>query len=227
MKIDIKELEKLIEIKFNNKNLLLHALTHKSYGIENKLNIWNERLEFLGDSVLSFIIVDYLYNKYKNLDEGVLSKIKSRLVSQKTLTVLAKKINLGKFILLSVGEEQTGGRDKGTILADTFEALLGAIYLDKGISVAKQFLIKLLPLKEVRMDIDYKSKLQEIVQKKYKTLPEYNVISETGPEHNKIFKIEVEIMKKVYGRGIGKNKKEAEQQAAKNTLEKLYKEQKI
>lgn len=222
--IDIKEFEKKSSIKFDNKNLLIHALTHKSYASEHGRSLWNERLEFLGDSVLSLIIADYLYQKYTEETEGILSRIKSRLVSKIILADMARQIGLGSFVLLSSGEETTGGRVKETILADTFEAVLGALFLDKGLSAAKNFVIKNLPFKNIDVDIDYKSRLQEIIQKQHKILPVYVVTNESGPEHDKVFEVNVKVKRTTYGTGAGKNKKEAEQQAAKDALMKIQKE---
>jgi len=221
----IKELEKIIRIKFRNQQYLTEALTHKSYAVESAPPVRdNERLEFLGDSLLSAIVSSYLYKIYPEDDEGHLSQRKAQLVSRKTLYTWAKEINLGKYIYLSHGEETTGGRERESILANAFEALLGAIYLDKGYTGAEKFISQRLKEKKIIRKIDYKSQLQEIIQKKYKLVPEYWVIKESGPDHNKTFEIGIYFKKKILGRGIGKSKKEAEQEAAKNALKQLKKE---
>ncbi|MFN3966231.1 MAG: ribonuclease III [Endomicrobiia bacterium] len=215
------ELESILGIKFTNKHLLEEAITHKSYAIEKNKPYWNERLEFLGDSVLSCVVADYLYSKFPDSPEGHLSRIKSQLVSRQMLVKLAKELNLGKFILLSKGEESTGGRTRESNLANAVEAIIGAIYLDKGFEMAKKFILKHIPSKQFSLETDYKSKLQEISQAKYKILPVYRVVSENGPEHDKNFIVEVKIKNKILGIGKGKSKKEAEQQAAKEAIQKL------
>jgi ribonuclease-3 len=217
---NIKEFEKIIGIEFDNRDLLIQALTHKSYAIEHGIPEWNERLEFLGDSILSAVMADYLYHKHDEAAEGTLSRIKSQLVSGRILAYMAKRINIGKYVLLSAGEDTTGGRTRESILSDTYESVIGAIYLDQGFIPAKQFIIKNLPKRGILIDADYKSKLQEMIQKKYKTLPVYTIVNVSGPEHEKIFKVEARIKRTLLGKGEGKSKKEAEQQAAKQALEK-------
>jgi len=202
---------------------LLQALTHKSYAIEQRIDAWNERLEFLGDSILSAVIAEFLYFKFPEKSEGILSRIKSQLVSGRMLAAIAKKLDLGKYLLLSIGEESTGGRNRESILSDTFESVLGAIYLDKGFETAKEFVIQWLPKRGIFIDVDYKSRLQEIIQKKYKILPLYEITEVTGPEHDKTFQVTVRNKKSLLGKGEGKSKKHAEQQAAKQALDKLSK----
>jgi ribonuclease-3 len=217
-----KELQKVIRIKFHNQQLLNEALTHKSYAVETvPPRRDNERLEFLGDSLLSAIVSSYLYKTRPQDDEGLLSQQKAQLISRKTLYNWAKEINLGQYICLSRGEETTGGRERESILANAFEALLGAIYLDRGYPTLEKFILQRLKQKKFVQRRDYKSQLQEIIQGKHKLVPAYRVIKETGPEHNKTFEIGVYFKKKILGRGTGKSKKEAEQEAAKNALEKL------
>jgi ribonuclease-3 len=218
------QLESILGIKFTNKKLLEEAITHKSYAIEKNKPYWNERLEFLGDSVLSCVVADYLYSKFPDSPEGYLSRIKSQLVSKQTLVKLARELNLGNFILLSRGEESTGGRTRESNLANAIEAIIGAIYLDKGFETAKNFILKHIANKKISLEVDYKSKLQEISQAKYKVLPVYKVISETGPEHNKNFEVEVKVKNRILGIGRGKSKKEAEQLAAKEAIKILKKE---
>jgi ribonuclease III len=227
--------EKKIGIKFNDINLLRRALTHTSYSAEHSLenknlselelkqNICldnNERLEFLGDAVLSMVISSYLYNKYPFWREGDLTKYRAKLISRDTCYNLAKQIGIGEFLFLGVGEEKTGGRDKFSNLANVFEALLGAIYLDKGLEVSTNFLIDYLEKLELNDFFceDYKSQLQEKIQKKYKVAPTYEIVEEKGPAHNKIFVVIVKIDNKILGTGVGNNKKQAQQFAAKDAL---------
>lgn len=218
---NINRLEEILKIKFTNKQLLLEAITHKSYAIESNKKYWNERLEFLGDSILSLIVADYLYSKYPDFSEGNLSKLKSQLVSRAYLTRWAKELNLGEFILLSKGEETSGGRKRESILANVFESILAAIYLEKGFITAKKFITEFLSKIKTVQITDYKSKLQELIQGKYKILPVYKVINEFGPAHEKNFVVGVYLKKRLLGLGEGKNKKDAEQKAARDALNKL------
>jgi len=221
-------LEKKLDYKFKNRILLKESLTHPSFQKrslkDKKTN--NQRLEFLGDSVLDLVVTGYLYRSFPSFSEGKLTKIKSVIVSKDILAKWANNLSLGKYIILGKGEDSTGGRKKLSILADCFEALLGAIYLDGGLQRAKK-IISLFIKKETELIIkgkqgeDYKTLLQEISQKKIKCLPEYFLIKEKGPDHKKIFCIEVRLKKIAYGSGIGENKKEAEQEAAQNALKKL------
>ncbi|OGS44999.1 MAG: ribonuclease III [Elusimicrobia bacterium RIFOXYD2_FULL_34_15] len=215
-----EQLQKKIGIKFNNTDILEIALTHKSYAIENDIKEYNERLEFIGDSVLSSATAVYLYSKYPGYNEGKLSKIKSAAVSKTTLYAVAKKLGLGNYIKISNSEEATGGREKESILANTVEAIIGAIFLDSGYDVAEKFIHNILTKQKINTS-DYKSELQESIQSKYKMTPTYKVLEETGPDHEKIFLIAVTIGKKQLGCGSGKSKKEAEQDAAKNAIKKL------
>ena len=230
--MNIEDLENKIGITFNDKSYLKLALTHKSYSIENSSNslnsyennLNNERLEFLGDSVLSIIVSTYLYLKYPNLQEGDLSKYRAKIVSKEYCYYWAEKLDLGSFLFLGKGEEKSKGRERISNLANAFESLLGAIYLDQGMEVARRFLLNYLELDIVNMDElkeDYKSKLQEILQKIYKYTPDYDVVAEKGPAHNKTFKIEAKIKDKILGYGEGNSKKQAEQLAAKDALESM------
>jgi len=224
----LKDLEKKLDYKFKNRALLKEALTHPSFqkrDLKNK-TANNQRLEFLGDSVLDLIVTERLYCKLTSFSEGKLTKIKSVMVSKDTLAKWANHLSLGKHILLGKGEDLTGGRKKLSILADCFESLLGAIYLDSGLQKAKKFISPLIKEKieliiKGKHEEDFKTLLQEISQKKMKCLPEYCLIKEKGPDHKKIFCIEVRLKKITYGTGDGENKKEAEQEAAKNALKKL------
>ncbi|MCP4482863.1 MAG: ribonuclease III [bacterium] len=214
--------EKLLGVEFKDKNLLDLALTHKSYATEHRLNklFNNERLEFLGDSVLSIIISTYLYFKYPNLKEGTMSKMRSVIVSKNTCYEWAKKLHIGEYLLLGKGEETSGGRNKVSTLGNAFESLIGAMYLDRGYSTVENFLTnKLLSCLDMsELEVDYKSKLQELIQKKHKSTPHYHVKDEGGPAHKKLFKVEVLMHEEVLGCGEGHSKKKAQQLAAKYAL---------
>lgn len=223
MDIDIEELEKKIGIKFKNLELLKIALTHKSWSVQNKFEVNNERLEFLGDSVLAVIVSEFLYQNFSNKDEGYLSRLKSVLVSKAQIAKWSKKIKLGEYVRISTAEEVAGGRNKETILAGVFEALLGALYLDQDIQVVREFVIKNFLSESLdSLEIqDYKSLLQEISQKKFKKLPVYEIVRETGPDHDKIFDCIVKIGDRILGEGRGKTKKQSQQNAAKEALKKI------
>lgn len=219
----LKDCQKSIGYDFINENYLLEAITHRTFANENKSDKekikYNQRLEFLGDSVLSLIMSEYLFKKYPNYKEGLLSKIKSSLVSSQMLSQLSKDLKLGDFILLGHGEEVSGGRRKENILEDLFEAVVGAIYLDSNIDCAKEFIINAYKDKLDNLNIedsykDYKTIFQEIIQKKYKINPKYQTIE---IEKNK-FKSEVFVSNKSYAVGFGKSKKESEMETAKNAL---------
>ena len=224
----LNDLENKLDYKFKNKTLLKEALTHPSFpkrGLKDKTTN-NQRLEFLGDSILDLIVTESLYRKLVSFSEGRLTKIKSVIVSKDTLAKWANHLFLGKYIILGKGEDLTGGRKKLSILADCFEALLGAIYLDSDLKKAKKIISPFIKA-EIKLIIkgkheeDYKTLLQEISQKKMKCLPEYCLINEKGPDHKKIFCIEVRLKEITYGTGTGENKKEAEQDAAQDALKKL------
>lgn len=216
-----RELEKKAGVKFKDAELLREALTHKSHAMERNETVFNERLEFLGDSVLSIAVSEYLFKRFPSYDEGRLSKIKSQLVSRTSLVEWARDMDLGKYLFISLSEESTGGRNRDSILANAFEALIGAILLDAGFESARRFIVKHLDKKKKLVENDYKSQLQETVQKRFKIPPEYEIVSETGPDHDKTFKISVRVKTHVLGHGTGKSKKEAEQAAAKEALRKL------
>ncbi|HPJ23745.1 MAG TPA: ribonuclease III [Bacillota bacterium] len=218
-----KELEAYFNLQFNNEALLERAVTHSSYANENN-TMSNERLEFVGDAVLDLAVAKYLFENLAEA-EGVLTKKRAQEVCEQSLYEYAKSFNLGDFLLLGKGEELSGGREKPALLADAFEALLGAIYIDKGFKETYKVLNKVVfPVIKKNLnkeDKDYKSKLQELVQSDKRTL-EYVIVSETGPAHDKEFKARVYMDETiVMGEGIGKSKKEAEQNAAFATLEKL------
>ncbi|MCK5077840.1 MAG: ribonuclease III, partial [Calditrichia bacterium] len=204
------------------------AFKHRSYlNVTHEKRVFsNERLEFLGDSVLNLTVTHFLYNNYPLKDEGRLSKWKAILVSKEVFSDIASELNIGQFLLLNKGEDKTGGRERISILADVYESIVGAIYLDKGLNIARDFInITLLEdhIKYLEHDSlkNYKSILLEYTQQFGATLPVYKVIKEEGPDHDKIFHIQVEINTKLYGFGKGKNKKNAEQKAAAATLQML------
>lgn len=218
---NIEELEKNIGIVFSNKELLETAITHRSYINEHrKVKEHNERLEFLGDAVLELIVSDFLFKKFSDRAEGELTSFRSALVRTDSLALTAKDLKLGEYLLLSKGEEDSGGKEKDFLLANTFEAVLGAIYLDKGYDISKEFVEQhLLPkiddIVEFRLDIDSKTRIQELAQSIHKSTPEYEVIKEEGPDHDKTFTVVVKVNDKVIGEGVGSSKQRAEEQAAK------------
>lgn len=224
------KLEEKLGYTFKDKELLKHALIHRSYGNEHweykKIN--NERLELLGDAVLDLVVTEYLYKNFTKSSEGDLAKLKSMIVSEPVLAKISRELGIGKYLLLSKGEELTGGRDRSSILGDVFEAVLGAIYLDSGSDflVAKAYGTKLLEyqinhIEENEELIDFKTILQEHSQKSHKVTPVYEVVKETGPDHKKNFEIVVSINDEAVGRGNGRNKKSAEQSAAKDACKTL------
>jgi len=215
-------IEEVIGYNFRDKDLLRTALTHKSYAAEKNSAECNERLEFLGDSVLGLAVARYLYGEHPGRDEGHLSKLKSFLVSRQNLAVWARAINLGEHLLLGVGEAQTGGKKRTSILANSLEALLAAVYLDGGMAEAERLVLGWLSSsKPEEPEADHKSRLQEMIQKKHHRTPEYEIIRSEGPEHDKNFTVNVRLGRKVLGMGAGKNKKEAQQAAARNALDYL------
>ena len=221
--VDITEFEGFIRYHFQNKHLLLEALSHSSYANEKrKTRNSNERLEFLGDSVLSIVVSDFLFHKYPNLPEGELTKLRASMVCEKALHVFAQEIHLGDFLLLGKGEEHTGGRTRSSILADAFEAVIAAIYLDGGMEAAKRHILRFIPkdpeLEEPIGFQDYKTQLQEVIQKNPEEKVEYVLVDEVGPDHNKAFTVEVCLNSNVIGTGVGHSKKAAEQLAAKEAL---------
>ena len=225
---DISKLEKSLDYTFKNRVLLREALTHKSFSHEHPQQepLCNERLEFLGDSVLGFVIVEYLFLSKSQFSESVMSKAKSYLVQESILTDIARSLSLGRYLRFGKGEEATGGRKKGSILADAVEAVLGAVYLDGGYRKVRGVILKL--FKE-RIDTvissgdfhDFKSDLQERSQFLSGTVPEYRLTKQEGKEHDKIFTVAVYVSGKKLGTGCGKNKKQAEALAAREALKKL------
>jgi len=219
---DLSKLEDTIGYKFKDKQLIIEALTHKSY----KKPYNNERLEFLGDAVLDLIVGEYLYNKFPNKDEGTLSKIRASLVNEGGFAKLAKVLNLGDYLFLSTAEENNRGRTKKSLLSNAFEALMGAIYLEAGLERAREIAIKLLEENYPQIDLDtlckdYKTSLQELTQATHGTTPTYTLIGSSGPDHDKVFEVAVLLNDKEISRAKGKSKKEAQQDAAKIALLKL------
>lgn len=217
-----QKLERILGVRFKNTALLDEALTHKSYAMEAGGKVpFNERLEFLGDSILSAVVAHYLFNKYPDVDEGRLSQLKSMLVSRPSLTLWGRDIELGQYLRLSEGEHQAGGRERNSIVGNAMEAVLGAMYLEAGFEPTRKFIEKLLSKRKRLVSADYKSRLQEWAQKKYKIPPDYRVRRSYGPDHAKTFEMEVLLGADVLGEGSGKSKKEAEQAAARDALRKI------
>jgi len=219
---------KSLEIDANDLKIYIQGLTHRSFARQiNVQSRGNEQLEFLGDSILSFIITSYMYKKYSYFTEGKLAKIRAILVNKKTLSKIAREIKIDEQVLLSENEESCKGRNKMSILADSVEALIGAIYIDKGIDFTFDWV---LGRYEERIEEsvnepeikDYKTYLQEAIQADYSRLAKYRLVKSEGPDHNKLFYSVVMLNNKIIGRGKGKSKKESEQDAAKNTLKTLY-----
>lgn len=224
--INFSEFESLIGISFKDKDLIKKAFTHRSYLNENKsLRLeHNERLEFLGDAVLELVVTDFLYKKFPNKDEGELTALRSALVKAETLAVAAEKVEMNSYLLLSKGEARDTGRARQYILANTFESVVGAIYLDQGYDVAGSFIANQLffqidEIIENKRFIDSKSRFQEVAQEKTGITPSYKLIKEVGPDHNKIFTVAVFVGDEEITQGEGKSKQEAEQKAAEKGLE--------
>lgn len=222
---NLTTLQERLGYTFKNKELLIEALTHKSY----KQPYNNERLEFLGDAVLDLIVGEYLYKKFRGYDEGKLSKMRASLVNEGGFTSLANHIGLGEYIYLSNAEENNNGRTKSSLLSNAFEAVMGAIYLETGLQKVQEITIELLEFvhPDISLDSlfkDYKTSLQELTQAHYGTTPEYQLIAEHGPDHKKEFEVAVIIDGKRYASACGKSKKQAQQEAAQIALEMLNKE---
>jgi len=226
MNNDIKNLQKSINYDFSKPELLLQALTHSSYANDNKLNFHfsNQRFEFLGDSLLGMMIALMIFEIKPELSEGKMSKLRADLVCEKSLAGLAVEINLGSYLLLSHGEDKNGGRERPSILADAFEAVIAAIYLDGGFESTKEFVSNTFSKHiqyHVQNDSDYKTLFQEYIQPQSGLKYIYQLVAEEGPNHDKLFTIELKINDDTVGTGTGKSKKIAQQQAAKEALEKL------
>ena len=223
----IKDLENAIGYRFKNIQLLQNALTHSSYANERWHNslLSNERLEFLGDSVLGMLVAEYLYRTFPDRPEGELTRMRADMVCEQTLAGAANKIGIGEHLLLGHGEEQGGGRSRNSILADAMESVIAACFLDGGIQAAlkvvQQFILVEVPVTKLH-NVDYKTKLQELVQQKKNQVLSYALVGESGPDHDKHFEVEVSLNGKVVGSGSGSSKKRAEQSAAASAMENLF-----
>ena len=224
---NLLDLEHKLNYYFNDRNLLKNALLHKSLGNERKeyKNQNNERLELLGDAVLDLIVAEYLYKNYKNASEGTIAKLKAMIVSEPILAKISRQIGIGKFLMLSRGEIVSGGRNRESILADSFEAILGAVYIDSNLDEARVFALSHIKqyidhIEENEDILDFKSILQEYVQKEFKTVPTYELVAERGPDHMKEFEIQV-IVGNYKEKAVARNKKKAEQLSAKALCIKL------
>ena len=224
----IKDLEAALGYKFQNITLLQNALTHSSYANERWHNslLSNERLEFLGDSILGMAVAAYLYHHFPDRPEGDLTRMRADMVCEASLAVIANRLNLGEHLLLGHGEERFGGRSRASILADAVESVIAAAYLDGGIDAAKgiitRFVLCNVPATKLQ-NVDYKTALQELVQQKKNQTLCYRMVGESGPDHDKVFTAQVLLNDNVVGEGTGSSKKRAEQDAARVALEKLKK----
>ena len=222
---DVEGLEKKLGYAFKDKKILITALSHKSFVNECRIKPMEsyERLEFLGDSILEYIVSEFLYKNYQDLTEGELTKLRASLVCEFTLSKIARDIGYGNYIRLSKGEKSTGGSNRDSILCDVFESVLGAIYIDGGMESSKQYVFKFLldDIKHKQLYYDCKTKLQELTQKDGNSTLRYELVSADGPEHDKLYKVRVMIDEKEISQGTGHNKKSAEQEAAFNALKLL------
>lgn len=223
----IKDLEAAIGYRFQNLSLLQNALTHSSYANERWHNslLSNERLEFLGDSILGMLVAEYLFRNFPNRPEGELTRMRADMVCEKTLAAAANRIGLGEHLLLGHGEEQGGGRSRDSILADAVESVIAACFLDGGVDAAlkfvQQFILVEVPVSKLH-NVDYKTQLQELVQQKKNQVLSYGLVGQSGPDHDKQFDVEVSLNGAVVGSGSGSSKKRAEQDAARAAIEKLF-----
>jgi len=225
---ELNALQNTLGIKFRDISLLERSLVHRSYLNENQdiESVSNERLEYLGDAVLGFIVAEKLYKDFPDYDEGRMTRLRSVLVRRETLARISRSINLGEYLFLGKGEDISGGRNKSANLASALEAVIAAVYLDQGIVKTRKMIIKLVgeewqkAIKKPAV-IDYKSRLQELVQSREQKIPSYQVTGTSGPDHIKTFSVEVRLGDQVLGSGSGKSKKEAETEAAREALAKL------
>ncbi len=233
-KARLKAFQKNLNYRFKKLEFLKRALTHKSYTNELKLSPLehNERIEFLGDAVLELAVSHLLMEKFKDYPEGELSKLRAAVVNEAQLAELAQKIQLGDFLFLGRGEEQTGGREKPSLLSDAYEAVLGAVYLDRGLKkafeiVKKQYMQIIEKVGKEGFVKDYKTRLQEEVQGRFRSIPRYQLVRAVGPDHSKIFEVHLFIQEDLYGVGRGSSKKSAEQDAAREALEKISRQSSV
>jgi ribonuclease-3 len=223
----LDELEERLGVTFSDKGLLEQALTHRSMqGQGDMSGETNERLEFLGDAVLGVVVANHLYRQFPEYTEGELTKMKAVVVSEVSLSEIARQLGIGEFLRVAKGEDASGGRERPSILADAMEALIGAVYVDQGPEAARGLILRVLKgaLRAVyskEYHKDYKTVLQEILQERHKAPPQYNTVAETGPDHEKTFVVEARFGDQILGVGSGKSKKEAEQAAAKEALDSL------
>ena len=223
----IKDLETAIGYRFRNITLLQNAVTHSSYANERWHNslLSNERLEFLGDSVLGMLVAEYLYRNFPDRPEGELTRMRADMVCEQTLAAVANRIGIGEHLLLGHGEEQGGGRSRNSILADAMESVIAACFLDGGMEAAlgivQKFILVEVPVKKLH-NTDYKTGLQELVQRKKNQVLSYTLVDQSGPDHNKQFVVEVSLNGTVVGKGTGSSKKRAEQDAARTAIEQLF-----
>jgi ribonuclease-3 len=225
---DLKTLQKTLKVRFKHPSLLEQALVHSSYVNENPglVTTDNERLEFLGDAVLGFIVAEELYKRFPRFSEGEMTRLRSLLVRQDALSRMARAIKLGDYLYLGRGEEASGGRRKPANLAGALEAVIAAVLLDRGLNTARKFILKLADreLKKALsqgVEADYKSRLQELIQARQQQAPSYRLVEAKGPDHDRRFTVEVRVGDRVLGRGSGKNKKSAEAEAARSALDQL------
>ncbi len=230
MPSEIQRLEETIGLRFTDQALLEEALVHRSFLNENPDSVLasNERLEFLGDALLDFVVGEYLYQRCPEMDEGQLTSLRAALIKAESLALFARSIGLGEYLYLSRGEDESGGRSRVGLLADAFEALIAAIYLDKDLEVVRQFVMQFVEPQTSRileggLERDHKSRLQEWAQGELQVTPVYRTVMERGPDHAKEFTVEVLIGDTVYGQGEGRSKQAAEQQAARQALERIAK----
>ncbi len=225
---DLDALQAILDVDFKDESLFQQALVHRSYLNENSLLhlVSNERLEFLGDAVLGFVVASELYARFPDFSEGELTKLRSALVCGETLSRIAASLQLGDYLYLGRGEEESGGRSRSRNLSCTLEAVIGAVFLDQGLDVAKGLILKLLGSEfdgvvEDKFDADYKSRLQQIIQSERKITPVYRTIEEVGPDHAKVFTVEVLAGDAILGQGCGRSKRAAEMDAARHALQGL------
>lgn len=225
---DLDALQAILGVNFKDESLLRQSLVHRSYLNENSTLhlVSNERLEFLGDAVLGFVVASELYSRFPDFSEGELTKLRSALVRGETLTRIALSLQLGYYLYLGHGEEESGGRSRSRNLSCTLEAVIGAVFLDQGLDVTQSFILKLLGSEldgvvEDKFAADYKSRLQQVIQSEHKITPVYRTIEEVGPDHAKVFTVEVLAGDSVLGRGYGRSKRAAETDAARHALQGL------
>lgn len=225
MEVTLEALDLALGVSFHDPELRQAALTHRSFAFEQGLSVTNERLEFLGDSVLGLVVTDMAYAAYPDIPEGQLAKLRAAIVNMQALADVARSLRIGDVVLLGKGEEQSGGRDKASILADALEAVFGAVYLDRGLDAARELIDRLFrPRMEAYVrgegDRDFKTILQELASQEMRSIPDYRVV-ERGPDHEKEFTATVQVAGEPLGTGVGRSKKEAEQQAAREAYARI------